>query len=266
LALPNKEKIFQNTYQGPICSSTLQNDAAQEINQEKLINDDADPNVFSGDFNKNKADQSEILAIKAELRHSLLSIASKLLKSEDTRLHHLTSAEQQLWNSFEKADIYEFLTGEKDTIPEFQFNWVSPESPSLRVVPGASATATAQPPPPVAVQLPAQPAPAQPAAAQHPPPGVDQVHAPLDPAQPAAPLIPLPVDDQLPGQPNPAPLPQQGGSDRQLRERKPIDYNELNTGIKKRCKSLRRKAKAVVTKLAPGALSPQPACPPPGKT
>ncbi len=53
---------------------------------------------------------------------------------------------------------------------------------------------------------------------------------------------------------------------RPLRERKPIDYNELNTGIKKRCKSLRRKAKAVVTKLAPGALSPQPACPPPGKT
>ena len=188
------------------------------------------------------------------------------MKSEDTRLHHLTSAEQQLWNSFEKADIYEFLTGEKDTIPEFQFNWVSPESPSLRVVPGASATAAAQLPPPVAVQLPAQPAPAQPAAAQHPPPGVDQVHAPLDPAQPAAPLPPLPVDDQLPGQPNPAPLPQQGGSDRQLRERKPIDYNELNTGIKKRCKSLRRKAKAVVTKLAPGALSPQPACPPPGKT
>ena len=265
LALPNKEKIFQKTFQGPICSSTLQNDAAQEINQ-KLINNDADPNVFSCDFNKNKADRSEILAIKSELRHSLLSIASKLLKSEDTRLHHLTSAEQQLWNSFEKADIYEFLTGEKDTIPEFQFNWVSPESPSLRVVPGAPATAAAQLPPPVAVQLPAQPAPAQPAAAQHPPPGVDQVHAPLDPAQPAAPLPPLPVDDQLPGQPNPAPLPQQGGSDRQLRERKPIDYNELNTGIKKRCKSLRRKAKAVVTKLAPGALSPQPACPPPGKT
>ena len=205
-------------------------------------------------------------AIKAELRHSLLSIASKLLKSEDTRLHHLTSAEQQLWNSFEKADIYEFLTGEKDTIPEFQFNWVSPEAPSLRVVPGASATTAAQLPPPVAVQLQAQPAPVQPAAAQHPPPGVDQVHAPLDPAQPAAPLPPLPVDDQLPGQLNPAPHPRQSGSDRHLRERKPINYNELNTGIKKTCKSLRRKAKAVVTKLAPGALSPQPACPPPGKT
>jgi hypothetical protein len=113
LALPNKKKIFQNTYQGPICSSTLQNDAAQEINQENLINNDADPNIFSGDFNKNKADRSEILAIKAELRHSLLSIASKLLKSEDIRLHHLTSAEQQLWNSFEKGGHLRILNGRK---------------------------------------------------------------------------------------------------------------------------------------------------------
>jgi hypothetical protein len=136
LSLPNLKQILQKTYVGPICSSMLKNDMAQEI----LIKNDADPtsissttssNVFSGEFNQNKADQSKIMAIKAELRHSLLSIASKLLKSEDTRLHHLTSADQQLWNSFEKADIYEFLTGEKDTIPEFQFNWVSPEAPSI---------------------------------------------------------------------------------------------------------------------------------------
>jgi hypothetical protein len=268
LKLPNLKQIFKKTYQGPICSSTLENDAAQEM----VIKTDADPNsisspnISSENFNKNKADQSKILAIKAELRHSLLSIASKLLKSEDTRLHHLTSTEQQLWNSFEKADIYEFLTGEKDTIPEFQFNWISPEAPSLRVVPGASATAAAQLPPPVVVQLQAQPAPAQPAAAQHPPPVVDQAQTPLDPAQPAAPQPPPALNDQLPGQPDPAPQPQPSGSDRHLRDRKPIHYHELNTGIKKKCKSLRRKAKAVVTKLAPGALSPQPACPPQEKT
>jgi hypothetical protein len=69
-----------------------------------------------------KQDQAEISAIKEELRSSLLSIAPKLLASEHTRLHHLSKAEQQLWNSFEKADIYKFLTGEKDCIPEFQFN------------------------------------------------------------------------------------------------------------------------------------------------
>ena len=112
----------------------LKNTAAQDI----LITNDADPNIFSAEKNKNKADQSEIMAIKTELRHSLLSIASKLLKSKDTRLHHLSLAEQDLWNSFEKADIYEFLTGEKDTIPEFQFNWISPEAPLIHLVPGAS--------------------------------------------------------------------------------------------------------------------------------
>ena len=61
----------------------LKNDMAQEI----LIINDVDPtsisshtssNVFSEEFNQNKVDQSKILAIKAELRHSLLSIASKL--------------------------------------------------------------------------------------------------------------------------------------------------------------------------------------------
>ncbi len=80
------------------------------------------PHKFLSKKDQQKADQVKISAIKEELRGSLLSIASKLLVSEHTRLHHLSKAEQQLWNSFEKADIYEFLTGEKDCIPEFQFN------------------------------------------------------------------------------------------------------------------------------------------------
>jgi hypothetical protein len=61
------------------------------------------------------------------------------------------------------------------------------------------------------------------------PPGADQL--PVQPAQ----LIPTPAEPQQP---------QPGGSDRQLRDRKPIDYNELNTGNKKGCKSLRQKAKS----------------------
>jgi hypothetical protein len=76
LSLPNLKQILQKTYVGPICSSTLRNNAAQEI----LTKNDADPtsissttssNVFSGEFNQNKADQSEILAIKAELSITL---------------------------------------------------------------------------------------------------------------------------------------------------------------------------------------------------
>jgi hypothetical protein len=37
----------------------------------------------------------------------------------------LTPPEQKLWNDFEKTDIYEFLTGEKDTVPEFCANWLT---------------------------------------------------------------------------------------------------------------------------------------------
>jgi transposase InsO family protein len=263
LSLPNLKQIFQNAAQEDLINKNadpLQNSATQE----NLINKNADPNVsnvLNAKFNQKDADQSEIMAIKAELRGALLSVASKLLKDTDTRLHHLSKAEQDLWNSFEKADIYEFLTGEKDTIPEFQFNWFSPEAPVVHLVPSqrpatppapVAPPVAAQPPAPIAVPPPVQPAPVpaqQPAA--EPPGPVD-----VQPVQENQPEL-------LPPQP---PQPQPGGSTRLLRQHKPIDYKELNSGIKTRCRSLRRKAKAVVTKLAPGALSPQPAVPSQEKT
>ena len=196
------------------------------------------------------------MAIKTELRSALLSVASKLLKDTDTRLHHLSKAEQDLWNSFEKADIYEFLTGEKDTIPEFQFNWFSPEAPVVHLVPGQPPTT-----PPAPVVPPVAAPPPQPIAAPHP------AQANQLPVQQPAPEPPVQEDAQ-PVQQNQQellqpqlPQPQPGVSDRQLRAHKPVDYKELNSGIKTKCRSLRRKAKAVVTKLAPGALSPQPAAP-----
>jgi len=197
------------------------------------------------------------MAIKAELRGALLSVASKLLKDTDTRLHHLSKAEQELWNSFEKADIYEFLTGEKDTIPEFQFNWFSPEAPVVHQVPGQPPTTPPAPVVPLVVAPPPQPIAAPPPAQANPLP----VQQPV-PEQPVQ-------EDAQPVQQNQQellPQPQPGVSGRQLRPHKPIDYKELNSGIKTRCRSLRRKAKAVVTKLAPGALSPQPAAPSQAKT
>ena len=272
LSLPNLKQIFQKTCDNSICSTTFQNSAAQEnlINknanplqnsaaQENLINKNADPNVsnvLTAKFNQKDADQSEIMAIKTELRGALLSVASKLLKDTDTRLHHLSKAEQDLWNSFEKADIYEFLTGEKDTIPEFQFNWFSPEAPIVHLVPSQP---PAIPPAPVAPPVAAQP----PAPIAAPPP----VQAAPYPAQQPAPESPAPADvqpvqqDQQELLPPQLPQPQPGVSNRQLRPHKPIDYKELNSGIKTKCRTLRRKAKAVVTKLAPGAMSPQPAAP-----
>ncbi len=192
-----------------------------------------------------KQDQTEITAIKEELRGSLLSVASKLLASEHTRLHHLSQAEQQLWNSFEKADIYKFLTGEKDCIPEFQFNWVSPEAPAIRRV-------CPQPKP--------QPATPLPAAQKAPPvsPAPPAIPAPLPPAvpAPAAPTDALPLQHQarVPAQypalvhqevhlaeaPQPQVLLGQNvvNSDRVLRDKVPVNYQELHTGVKKKCRSL----------------------------
>jgi hypothetical protein len=36
-----------------------------------------------------------------------------------------------------------------------------------------------------------------------------------------------------------------------------VNYHELLTGVKKKCQSLQQKAKAIVTKLALGSLSPK---------
>ncbi len=59
------------------------------------------------------------------MRAPLLTIANKLLGRQRLNFDQLTSPEQQLWNLFEKSDIYEFLTGEKDTVPEFCHNWLT---------------------------------------------------------------------------------------------------------------------------------------------
>jgi hypothetical protein len=234
----------------------IKNDADPNVFSSKFNQTDADPNVFSSKFNQTDADQSEIMAIKTELRGALLSVASKLLKDTDTRLHHLSKAEQDLWNSFEKADIYEFLTGEKDTIPEFQFNWFSPEAPVVHLVPGQPPTTPPAPVVPPVAAPPPQPIAAPPPAQANPLPV--QQPAPEPPVQEDAQPVQQNQQELLHPQ---LPQPQPGVSDRQLRPHKPIDYKELNSGIKTKCRSLRRKAKAVVTKLAPGALSPQPAAP-----
>ncbi|MFN9983033.1 MAG: hypothetical protein ACK53Y_24115, partial [bacterium] len=58
---------------------------------------------------------NEISLINEKLRKPLLHIANKLLGRQNLNFDQLTPPEQKLWNLFEKSDIYEFLTGEKDT-------------------------------------------------------------------------------------------------------------------------------------------------------
>jgi hypothetical protein len=63
--------------------------------------------------------------INEELLVSLLHIANKLLDRQNLSFNQLTPPEQQLWNPFEKSEIYEFLTDETDNIPEFRHNFIT---------------------------------------------------------------------------------------------------------------------------------------------
>ncbi len=195
------------------------------------------------------ADPPVIGAIKETLRSQLTSIASKLLSNEHTKLEDLSVEEQNLWKYFDNSDIYEFITGEPDTLPEFQFDWIEPCQLAAHLPPGTvliQATPTALPPAPVPPPIPAQP----PAQAQPPAPAL-----PLAPTQPPAPALPtLPMAPPIPGSSGT----QQPLHSHDLKPCQPQDYREHNSGIKQRCRKLRRQAKAVVTKLAPGAFSPKP--------
>ncbi len=130
-----------------------------------------------------ETDQLRISTVKEELCGSLLSIASKLLTSEHQNFHQLWKEEQKSWNSFDNADIYKFLTGKKDTIPEFQYNWIAPEAPAL------CWPVNCQPVAPAPILPPAQPA-QPPAPAQQPEPvnaPPEQLHQPQ----------PIPVSDRV---------------------------------------------------------------------
>jgi hypothetical protein len=52
----------------------------------------------------------------------LMHIANKLLGRQHLNFDQLTPPEQELWSLFENSEIYEFLTGQIDTVPEL-FNF-----------------------------------------------------------------------------------------------------------------------------------------------
>jgi hypothetical protein len=88
-------------------------------------------------------------AIKELLRGQLTSIASKLLSSEHTKWEDLSEEEQNLWRQFDNSDIYEFITGEPDTLPEFQYDRIEPCQSAVHLPPGflLAAHLDLQPPP-----------------------------------------------------------------------------------------------------------------------
>ncbi len=142
--------------------------------------------------------------------------------------------EQNLWKQFDNSDIYEFITGEQDTLPEFQYDWIEPCQPAVHFPPGVLLAAQQN-------RQPQQAPPAQPVAQAAPPAQPAQVvprAQPMPPAQLALPQNQQVVQfQQVPDQ---APVAgpsgyQQPVHQQDLRPRQELDYKELHTGIKQRC-------------------------------
>jgi hypothetical protein len=118
-------------------------------------------------------------------------------------------------------------------IPPIGQQQVQPEAPAPAAPPEAVPHLQQAFPPLPPVQVPVQ---------QEVPP----VEVPPVPVEPAPPVdIPQPQEIKIPV------------SDWVLHEKKSIDYNELHTGVKRKCWSLQRKSKAVIAKLARGSFLPK---------
>ena len=89
--------------------------------------------------------QLTICAIKEALKDRLVSIASRLLNSQHSKLEDLSEEDQILWKNFDNSDIYEFITGEKDTLPEFPYNWIEPCRLAVHLPPGVLITSQTNP-------------------------------------------------------------------------------------------------------------------------
>jgi hypothetical protein len=71
--------------------------------------------------------------INEALREPLLHIANKLLGRQHLSFEQLTTPEQKLWSLFKNSDIYEFLTGQKDTVPELRNYLMFAAKPSVKI-------------------------------------------------------------------------------------------------------------------------------------
>jgi hypothetical protein len=172
-----------------------------------------------------------------------MKIAQQLLISDKATFEQLTPTEQQLWTTFETADIYRFLTGEEDTVPEFQINWTSvlklqplgPTTTSAAPIPASTA-------PPVAPPAPPLPPASPPTSGSSTSPAMSTPHSsPTRSTSGTRPKQPQPPPAQQP-QPPPAQQPQpdpsgastsgktpqtQATKAHNLRQRTKVDYKDL---------------------------------------
>ena len=219
IELQNVLRQSQNAINKPTCTSS--NKINQIDTKENLIN----------------TMDNELFLINEELRVPLLHIANKLLGRQNLNFDQLTPPEQKLWNLFENSDIYEFLTGEKDTIPEFRHNWITCSAkPKVTFDYQGFLDSWAA----VNQLPPQQPQPVQ--------------HAHSDPS---------PVQHNLRERKNRVNYRalHLGQELRQVSQELNSDLQQAAQQIKSKCKSMRKSvrksAKATVTRLAPGAFSPR---------
>ncbi len=202
-----------------------------------------------------------------------MKIAQQLLISDKNTFEQLTPTEKKLWTTFETADIYRFLTGEEDTVPEFQYNWTT--VPKLQPLDQANTPITpANTTPPTA-----PPAPALPPAS---PPSPDPSTSPTTSSPRSSPTpstsgtrpktTPLPKVQQPPPDPSGASTsgttPQaQAVKSHNLRQHSKVNYKDLNTGasqfgrakFRKQCSRASasvRKSVAKVRKMSLAELFP----------
>jgi hypothetical protein len=209
--------------------------------------------------------------IAESLREPLMKIAKQLLISDKATFDQLTPTQQKLWTTFETADIYRFLTGEEDTVPEFQYNWTS--VPRLQPL-GPSTTSTpptpANPAPPVTPPAPPLPPASPPSSGSSTSPATSTPHSSPTPStsgtRPKQPQPPMAQQQQ----PDPSGASTSGKTPQttatkahNLRQR----TKDLNTGasqfgraeFRKRCSRARasvRKSVAKVRKMSLAKLFP----------
>ncbi len=170
----------------------------------------------------------EIFLINESLCEPLLNVANKLLGRQRLSFEQLTPSEKDLWTKFETSDIYQFLTGESNTVPEFCHNWLTfSAKPKVNI----DINKIAQRLTPIPFHQ-------------------------LSPAVQRTLSAPPPTTHYL--------RERKGKIDYKalhLGQQIKSDIQQAAQGVKQKCKqmkkSVRKSAKATVTKLAPGAFSPK---------
>jgi hypothetical protein len=172
----------------------------------------------------------EIFLINKSLRKPLLNVANKLLGRQRLNFKQLTPSEQELWKKFETSDIYEFLTGERDTVPEFCNNWLTFSASPKVTIDSEKIAAKLTPIP------------------RHP-----QILAAIRGYSASAPASPSRTLQDRKTKVDYSAL--------HLGQTIKQDIQQATQEMKQKCKqmkkSVRKSAKATVTKLAPGAFSPK---------